>query len=238
MRWRQWSPPKGAAYRPNHELAIALAAGVALGAAGVGGIERAIPGRRPITLSISARLPTLKASKRSPPSPPRKSWLGSAASLWSGARTSPPSKACAPKRFVVIAFDTPEHAKAWSEQPGPEGNSREDGEVAVVHRRRPGAVLGERWPGSLPSRPPEIGLQLSRFVLEHRPDDFGRSLPGGEHCRKADRGSGFRRARRSAPSAPSRSGRRRRGRSQPNRSRPSTSRRARRRCRGCSAPGP
>jgi uncharacterized protein (DUF1330 family) len=25
----------------------------------------------------------------------------------------------APKRFVIIAFDTPEHAKAWAEQPGP-----------------------------------------------------------------------------------------------------------------------
>ena len=25
----------------------------------------------------------------------------------------------APKRFVIIAFDTPEHAKAWAEQPDP-----------------------------------------------------------------------------------------------------------------------
>jgi uncharacterized protein (DUF1330 family) len=25
----------------------------------------------------------------------------------------------APKRFVIIAFDTPEHAKAWAEQPNP-----------------------------------------------------------------------------------------------------------------------
>ena len=25
----------------------------------------------------------------------------------------------APKRFVIIAFDTPEHAKAWTEQPDP-----------------------------------------------------------------------------------------------------------------------
>ena len=32
-----------------------------------------------------------------------------------------------------------------------------------------------------PPRLPEIRLQLGRFVLEHRPDEFGRGPPGGEH---------------------------------------------------------
>src|ERR1700734_990725 len=36
-------------------------------------------------------------------------------------------------------------------------------------------------PRALPSGLPEIRLQLSRLVLEQRPDDFGGALAGGEH---------------------------------------------------------
>jgi hypothetical protein len=40
---------------------------------------------------------------------------------------------------------------------------------------------GEREKRSAAPRLPEIRLQLSRLVLEQRPDDFGRALAGGEH---------------------------------------------------------
>src|ERR1700722_4825302 len=56
---------------------------------------------------------------------------------------------------------------------------RSRGEACAVRR------LGETPPPSvrhrrLPARGPEIGLQLSRFVLEQRADDLGRPLTGRE----------------------------------------------------------
>lgn len=46
----------------------------------------------------------------------------------------------APKRIVIIAFDTPEHAKAWAEQPDPRA-IRENDEVAFVPRAGHRAAL-------------------------------------------------------------------------------------------------
>ena len=79
--------------KPTHKFAIALAAGVSLGAVGIEGLGAQSRPPTYFIVDISEITDPRKASRRSQPKPPLKSWLVSAAGTWSAAKTSPPSRA-------------------------------------------------------------------------------------------------------------------------------------------------
>ena len=104
--------------RPNHGLAIALAAGVALGAAGVEGLSAQ---SRPPTYYVVdfSEVTDPEGFKALAPIATPEILAGFGGKYVVRSQDITAVEGVAPKRFVVIAFDTPEHAKAWSEQPGP-----------------------------------------------------------------------------------------------------------------------
>ena len=104
--------------RPNHELAIALAAGVALGAVGVEGLSAQ---SRPPTYYVVdfSEVTDPEGFKALAPIATAEILAGFGGKYMVRSQDITAVEGVAPKRFVVIAFDTPEHAKAWSEQPGP-----------------------------------------------------------------------------------------------------------------------
>ena len=100
----------------NRNFAVALAAGVAIGAVGVEG------------LSAQSRLPTyfiVDISEITDPEGFKALAAKATPEILAGfggkylvrSQNITVVEGVAPKRFVVLMFDTPEHAKAWSETP-------------------------------------------------------------------------------------------------------------------------
>ena len=102
--------------RPNHKFAIALAAGVALGAVGVEGLSAQSPPPTYVVVDISEIIDAEGFKELLPKTGPETlAPFGGKYIMRNQNITA--LEGTAPKRFVVIEFDTAEHAKAWKESP-------------------------------------------------------------------------------------------------------------------------
>ena len=102
--------------KPTHKFAIALAAGVSLGAVGIEGLGAQ---SRPPTYFIVdiSEITDPEGFKALAPKATPEILAGFGGKYVVRSQNVTAVEGVAPERFVVIAFDTPEHAKAWSEMP-------------------------------------------------------------------------------------------------------------------------
>lgn len=100
----------------NHKFAIALAAGVALGGVVVQGLHAQATPPTYVVIDISEVIDAEGFKELLPKTGPETlAPFGGKYIIRNQNITA--LEGTAPKRFVVIAFDTAEHAKAWKESP-------------------------------------------------------------------------------------------------------------------------